>query len=102
MRLLEITAASLNTLAGTICAFFHPDMNIMPSKPPRGYRPPVHPTDRFYVDFHDCYVQFEDYPFGLLDVIGYWAETQLFGGVLLIDRGYSGSEVLCSATFSQT
>ena len=45
------------------------------------------------VDFHSCYTKFPRYPFGLLDVLGYWAETQLFGGVLLFDRGESGSEV---------
>ena len=49
--------------------------------------------DGFYVDFHDCYISFQNYPFGLLDVVGYWAETQLFGGVLVFDRGDSGSEV---------
>ena len=50
-------------------------------------------TDGFYVDFHDCYISFQNYPLGLLDVVGYWAETQLFGGVLVFDRGDSGSEV---------
>ena len=84
----------MNTLAGTMYAFFHPDTDIKPPRPPGGHFRAIHGTDRFYVDFyHDCYVRFDDYPFGLLDVVGYWAETQLFGGVLLFDRGESGSEV---------
>ena len=68
-------------------------MNIMPQLPPgcRGHH--FSSFGRFYVDFHDSYMRFENYPFGLLDVVGYWAETKLFGGVLLFDRGDSGSEV---------
>ena len=65
----------------------------MDLRPPGGYLVAFHRTGRFYVDFHDCYTEFKDYPFGLLDVVGYWAETQVFGGVLLFDRGDSGSEV---------
>lgn len=33
------------------------------------------------------------YPNGLADVVGYWAETQIFGGVVLFDRGESEEEV---------
>lgn len=61
--------------------------------PPGGPLLAFHRTGRFYVDFHDCYTEHKDYPCGLLDVVGYWAETQLFGGVLLFDRGDSGLEV---------
>ena len=53
-----------------------------------------HGTGRFYVDiYHDRYRRLEQYPSGLLNVVGYWAETQLFGGVVLFDRGESGLEV---------
>lgn len=68
---------------------------MMPETPPGDYDS-LHASlkdDGFYVDFHDCYISFQNYPFGLLDVVGYWAETQLFGGVLVFDRGDSGSEV---------
>ena len=94
LRLLEITAASLHALAGKIFASFHPSTELKPRKPPDGHYHAFHGTDRFYVDFfHVFYTQFEQYPFGLLNVVGYWAETQLLGGVLLFDRGDSGSEV---------
>ena len=67
----------------------------MPEAPPGGcdHLHACLTDDGFYVDFHDCYISFQEYPFGLLDVVGYWAETQLFGGVLVFDRGDSGSEV---------
>ena len=94
LRLLEITAASLHALAGKMFASFHPNTELKPQKPPEGHYRAFRGTDRFYVDFfHAFYTQFEQYPFGLLNVVGYWAETQLLGGVLLFDRGDSGSEV---------
>lgn len=95
LRLLEITAASLNALAGMIYAAFHPETEPKPQEPPsieqdlRFYE-----TGQFYVDFyHAKYKEFDRYPFGLLNVVGYWAETQIFGGVLLFDRGESGLEI---------
>ena len=48
---------------------------------------------QFHVDYHPDYVHFRNYPRGLLDVVGYWAEAQVFGGVLLFDRSDSGSQV---------
>lgn len=35
----------------------------------------------------------EELPSGLGDVVGYWAERQIFGGVVLFDRGESKEEV---------
>lgn len=32
------------------------------------------------------YLNFASYPCGLTDVVGYWAETQIFGGVVLFER----------------
>lgn len=39
------------------------------------------------------YAESSRYPNGLADVVGYWAETQIFGGVVLFDRGESEEEV---------
>lgn len=74
-------------------AFFHPETDIVPEKPLGGHLRAFGGTEYFYVDFHNDYIHLEDYPFSLLDVVGYWAETQLFGGILLFDRRDSGSEV---------
>ena len=94
LRLLEIVAASLNALAGIIFASSHPNTEIKPPKPREGHFWQFRQTDHFYVDFyHTGYRLFDRYPFGLLNVVGYWAEAELLGGVLLFERGESGSEV---------
>ena len=52
--------------------------------------PPLpHPT----LPFHIYYMELENYPNGLADVAGYWAEDRIFGGIVIFDRGESGLEV---------
>lgn len=43
--------------------------------------------------YHVDYMDYEQYPDGMADVAGYWAEDRIFGGVVVFDRGVSGSEV---------
>lgn len=43
--------------------------------------------------FHVDYMDYDQYPNGLADIAGYWAEDRIFGGVVLFDRGDSGAEV---------
>lgn len=94
LRLLEIAAASVNTLAGMIYVSFHPDTNMKPSEPQGGHWAQFSETDHFYVDFyHTKYQRFMNYPFGLLNVVGYWAEAEIFGGVVLFEHAESSSEV---------
>lgn len=40
-----------------------------------------------------AYMDWPNYPNGLADMAGYWAEMQVFGGVLLFDRGKGEDEV---------
>jgi hypothetical protein len=47
------------------------------------------PTDFMHEDYHNL----QQYPKGVADVVGYWAEYHLFGGVVLFDRGESGTDV---------
>ena len=62
--------------------------------PPEGHPLQFYRSDRFHINFyHTNYQRFEDYPFGLLNVVGYWAEAQLFGGVVLFERAESDHEV---------
>ena len=94
LRLLEITAASLHALAGMLYASHHRDTNIRPPEPREGHDYQFRGTDHFYVDFyHTYYKRLNDYPFGLLNVVGYWAEAEILGGVVLFERGQFGSEV---------
>ncbi|KAI1868788.1 hypothetical protein JX265_006767 [Neoarthrinium moseri] len=49
------------------------------------------------VFYHPEHVDYEQYPRGLSDVVGYWAEAKIFGGVLLFDRGESDTD--CKQVF---
>ena len=92
LRLLEMVAASLHSLAGAIYATFHPDTDIRPTSDPN--YDPFYMTSHFWVDFyHEDFKLYQRYPFALLNVVGYWAETQILGGVMLFERGPSGREV---------
>jgi hypothetical protein len=55
------------------------------------HRFPIHraPTC-FYLH---SYQDFDQYPNGISDVVGYWAEAKILGGVMVFDRGESGTEV---------
>ncbi|KLU90633.1 hypothetical protein MAPG_10485 [Magnaporthiopsis poae ATCC 64411] len=46
---------------------------------------------------HRSYTAFEQYPNGEADIVGYWAECMIFGGVVVFDRGKSDSE--CNAVY---
>ncbi|EGD85254.2 hypothetical protein H113_09054 [Trichophyton rubrum MR1459] len=43
--------------------------------------------------YHFSYGSWSQYPNGVADIVGYWAEYRLFGGVVLFDRGETGFEV---------
>ncbi|KAI1656698.1 hypothetical protein F4813DRAFT_397277 [Daldinia decipiens] len=42
--------------------------------------------------FNHCYRDYDQYPNSVSDVVGYWAETRIFGGVVLFDRGETDEE----------
>lgn len=44
--------------------------------------------------YHSHYLAWEQYPDGVADIVGYFAEFRFFGGVVLFDRGDSGTEVV--------
>lgn len=50
----------------------------------------VQPPVTFY---HQAYCSHLQYPCGVSDMVGYWAEAKLFGGVVLFDRSDSAYEV---------
>src|SRR4051812_21695747 len=49
------------------------------------YSPSPDPTPTVF--YHTSYRAFDQYPNGVADIVGYWAESQLFGGVVVFDRG---------------
>jgi hypothetical protein len=42
---------------------------------------------------HLAFEEHTQYPEGIADVVGYWAENRILGGVVLFDRGESGNQV---------
>ncbi|RSL66083.1 hypothetical protein CEP54_003933 [Fusarium duplospermum] len=42
--------------------------------------------------FHPSYIYPDQYPRGVADVAGYWAEGKIFGGVVVFDRGETEQE----------
>lgn len=52
---------------------------------------PLEPRPTLF--YHVDYMDHDQYPDGMADVAGYWAEDRIFGGVAVFERGESGSEV---------
>lgn len=63
----------------------------LPKLPPPLKPAPVQP--KLVELFHPSYTYWENYPHGLADIVGYWVEYRLFGGVVLFDRGENGLAV---------
>ena len=98
LRLLEIIASALHSFGALLFTKFHPDVDLRPIWPIPTQRPFLH-TRGFFVDFHHIeYHDFNEYPFGLLNVISYWAETQVLGGVVLFEHVSSESGVRYART----
>lgn len=97
LRLLEMVAVAFHMTA----AVLFDNTNSAPYKRPMDVwlggqpisettpMPPRFPT----LLFHVHYKGYDQYPLGIPDTVGYWTEAQVFGGVVLFDRGESEIEV---------
>lgn len=56
---------------------------------PSGNPYPPKPTDFFRPEYQDL----DQYPQGVADMVGYWAEFEIFGGAVLFDRGEEETDV---------
>ncbi|KAL3478916.1 hypothetical protein BJX99DRAFT_93364 [Aspergillus californicus] len=114
LRLIEITAVVVHTLAALL--FQHTNQPPYKCPPPRNgivfveepievegcswirrrsqetdeLIPSPHPT---YL-YHNHYRDYDIYPMGVADMVAYWAETHLFGGVVVFEHGESDTEFL--------
>ncbi|KAL3491020.1 hypothetical protein BJX62DRAFT_237621 [Aspergillus germanicus] len=100
LRLLETTAVVIHTLAALLfMATNQPPYKC--SEPRRkfievGSR--LTPTDGFIPSpfetylFHNHYRDVDLYPMGVADIVGFWAETHLFDGVVVFDHGKDDTE----------
>ncbi|KAJ3546900.1 hypothetical protein NM208_g1782 [Fusarium decemcellulare] len=101
LRLIEMVAVAVHQIA--VLTFdldesLHKNDGVTswePPKDPRASPLPSHlrdlpsPITLFY---HTAYSLKERYPNGIGDMVGYWAENRILGGVVLFDRGESGFE----------
>lgn len=86
----------MHALAGSLYASSRKNVEIKPPWLPGGHSRLFDRTDEFFVNFyHTNYRLFEKYPFGLLDVVGYWAEAEIFGGVVLFEHEGSSGVYRC-------
>lgn len=51
---------------------------------------------------HRSYQDYDQYPRGLADMAGYWAESKIFGGVFVFDRGESDKEARVAVSVVST
>ncbi|KAJ4409229.1 hypothetical protein N0V82_009502 [Gnomoniopsis sp. IMI 355080] len=102
LRLIELTAVALHQIAVTL---FQLHLNLHDRSTSRGldvdavvkWQPE---PDDFFVSIepwptlfaHRYFTAHEQYPNGVADMVGYWAEDRILGGVALFDRSQSWSE----------
>ncbi|KAG7286862.1 hypothetical protein NEMBOFW57_009180 [Staphylotrichum longicolle] len=96
-RLLEMVAVALHQLA--VLLYKLGDMQQHEQwklwTPPNRYPDPeMWPDPEPYptLFFHAWFQEYKQYPEGVADMVGYWAEERILGGVVLFDRGASGTQ----------
>ncbi|KAK2809035.1 hypothetical protein FQN50_004088 [Emmonsiellopsis sp. PD_5] len=99
LRLMELVAVACHNIAVEL--YIKADGGIRKPAPlppkPRSHPLLQPPQPNITELFHDAYEDYDQYPNGIADIVGYWAEYRLFGGVVLFDRGESGLE--CKSAF---
>jgi len=80
LRLLEMIAVAVHTIAVRTYEEFHPELSFPHSEQREG-RPYLLPSL-----YHPDYMFSRQYPHGRADIVGYWAESRIFGGVVLFDH----------------
>lgn len=89
LNLLEIAAASVYALAGSLSLYvsWHRNINIKPPEPQGRLSRLFDKTHEFCVNFyHTNYRWFEKYLSGLLNVVRYWTKAEILGGVVSIEH----------------
>ena len=94
VRLLELIAVACHDTAVLLYKIADGGIGTHAEKPPPllnydGVPFPLLPSEFFHTE----YLDWDQYPEGAADMTGYWAEFELFGGVVAFDRGETDSEV---------
>lgn len=101
LRLLELLAVAIHDIAATLWSLddgVHKHAELEAWRTSRLESGSLDENERVNLPphtwfWHYDYEDHKQYPRGVADVVGYWAETQIFGGVVLFDRGESDEEV---------
>ncbi|KAI1759777.1 hypothetical protein GGR53DRAFT_470995 [Hypoxylon sp. FL1150] len=105
MRLIELMAVAVHQIAVVLFQLdesLHKDDGITTWAPPKEDKvfwkfSPNGPLPTLFK--HEWYTDYEQYPDGVADMVGYWAESRIFGGVVLFDRGTPEREADPDAVF---
>jgi hypothetical protein len=101
LRLLELLAASCHHIAVYLYELSESGSNRHRDEYERWRTRPANPNHIFdhyrpRIPFvYGPYTASHQYPHGLADVAAYWAESRIFGGIMVFDRGDTETEV-CS------
>ncbi|KAF4952559.1 hypothetical protein FGADI_6630 [Fusarium gaditjirri] len=100
-RLIEIIAIAVHQIAAILFSLdegLHKNDGVIEWAPPKSDKIwwahcPDGPEPTMF--FHHWYLSHDRYPNGVADMVGYWAESRILGGVILFDRRQpiSGSDV---------
>ena len=93
IRLVEMVAVAIHQIAAWI---WNRDLSLHKHDEMANFVPPKEKDEVFWEMFHgkppptyfshQWYQDYDQYPDGVADGIGYWAESRIFGGVVLFDR----------------
>ena len=96
LRLMEMLAVACHDLA----ALLHEEHGEGFHRGAHAWRLNSAPEPPPTVFYHFCYRNVGQYPRGVADIVGYWAEARLFGGVVVFDRGEDETGVRSFAPLS--
>ncbi|KAF5988007.1 hypothetical protein FBULB1_1648 [Fusarium bulbicola] len=91
-RLIEIISIAVHQIAIILFSLeegLHKNDGVIEWAPPKSDKtwwahcPDGHEPTMF---FHPWYLSYQRYPNGVADMVGYWAESRILGGVVLFDR----------------
>ncbi|KAI1977664.1 ADP-ribose diphosphatase [Ophidiomyces ophidiicola] len=95
MHLLELVAIIIHEMSGNLFHKFHPNGEPHTIDVNQKQFCPANSVSLSTM----CYTVSGRYPRGVLDVVGYWAETHIFGGVVVFDRGPNEGTRQCNAAY---
>ncbi|KAK2731566.1 hypothetical protein FQN57_003291 [Myotisia sp. PD_48] len=92
MHLLELAALIIHDMAGNLFTTFHPNGEPGEDMKVSGKKDGVSLSTGYFA-------RNSEFPRGSADSVGYWAETHIFGGVVMFDRGPNEGARNCNGAY---